>query len=200
MKRFNKRRLAQVLATASVWLIALAVTGARGQTPPLTAQPPRPGAQAQPGPPPGAGQFSAAEVQQMFDAMTLMQAEQALRLSDAQYPTFVSKLRALQQQRRRYLQERRQLIQQLAKLTAPAVDPIDDAQVKDRLKALADLDARAETELRAAYDALDQGLTIRQQARFRILEEQIERRKFDLLARARRGAGDGTPPKPGPIK
>ena len=36
-------------------------------------------------------------------------------------------------------------------------------------------------ELRRAYDALDEVLDVRQQARFRIFEEMIERRKLDLL-------------------
>jgi hypothetical protein len=141
-----------------------------------------------------------AEVQQMFDALTLMQAEQALKLSDTQYPEFLSKLRALQQQRRRYQQERRQLIQQLVKLTGPAAGPADETGIRERLKALADVDQRASADLRAAYDAIDQVLTIQQQARFRILEEQVERRKFDLLARARRGALAGAPAPPKAIK
>jgi hypothetical protein len=200
MRWINMRRMTLIIVGSSVWLLALAVASAGSQTPPPRVQEPKPGARAQGDPAREPGDFSVAQVQQMFDAMTLMQAEQALKLTDAQYPNFVSRLRALQQQRRRFLQERRQLIQQLAKLTAPRVDPIDDAQVKDRLKALADLDARGATEQRAAYDALDETLTARQQARFRVLEEQIERRKFDLLARARRAAADAAAPNRGAIK
>lgn len=147
-----------------------------------------------------AGQYSVAEVEQMFDALTLMQAEQTLQLSETQFPNFISKLRALQQQRRRYQQERRQTIQQLVKLTGQPAASSDDVQIKDRLKVLADLDQRACAELRTAYEAIDQILTVRQQARFRILEEQVERRKFDLLARARRGALNGAASAQKPIK
>jgi hypothetical protein len=39
--------------------------------------------------------------------------------------------------------------------------------------------------------ALDEILDVRQQARFRLLEEQLERRKIDLLQRARQGAARG---------
>ncbi|MBE3134191.1 MAG: hypothetical protein IMZ55_12000 [Acidobacteria bacterium] len=142
------------------------------------------------------GQYSVVEVQQMFDAYALMQAEQALKLDEMQYPPFLSRVRALQQLRRRHLQVRHQIVQQLAKLTAPQVEPVDEGQVRDRLKALGDLDARAVADMRAAYDAIDQILDVRQQARFRILEEQLERRKFDLLARARRvGTPDPGPPR-----
>ncbi len=200
MTRSNRRSTALIIVGVAVWLTALTAVRADGQTPPTGVQRPQGGARAQGGAAPAAGQFSVAEVQQMFDAMTLMQAEQVLKLSDAQYPTFVTRLRALQQQRRRYQQERRQLIQQLSKLTAPAVDSIDEAQVKDRLKALADLDTRGAADVRAAYAALDEILNVRQQARFRVLEEQIERRKFDLLSRARQGAPSQGSPKPGPIK
>jgi hypothetical protein len=143
------------------------------------------------------GQYSVVEVQQMFDAYALMQAEQVLKLDEMQYPSFLAKLRTLQQQRRRHLQARHQIVQALAKLTAPQSEHVDEGPVRDRLKALADLDARAVIEMRAAYDAIDQILSVRQQARFRVLEEQLERRKFDLLARARRvGAPESGPPKP----
>ena len=39
--------------------------------------------------------------------------------------------------------------------------------------------------MRKAYNALDEVLDVRQQARFRVFEEQIERRKIELLMRAR---------------
>ena len=39
--------------------------------------------------------------------------------------------------------------------------------------------------MRKAYNALDEVLEVRQQARFRVFEEQIERRKIELLMRAR---------------
>ena len=41
------------------------------------------------------------------------------------------------------------------------------------------------------YDALDEVLDARQQARFRIFEERLEARKLDLLMRARQGAARG---------
>jgi hypothetical protein len=42
--------------------------------------------------------------------------------------------------------------------------------------------------MRRAYESLDEVLDVRQQARFRIFEEMIERRKMDLLMRARQAA------------
>jgi hypothetical protein len=63
--------------------------------------------------------------------------------------------------------------------------PVDDAVVRETLRALRAHDDRAAAELRAAYDALDEVLDPRQQARFRMFEEQLERRKLDLIMRAR---------------
>ena len=51
--------------------------------------------------------------------------------------------------------------------------------------ALQELESRTAAEMRKAYNALDEVLDVRQQARFRVFEEQIERRKIELLMRAR---------------
>jgi len=186
---------ALVSITVLVLLTAFAVTVAAGQPPPPIRQAPRAGAQGQ------AGEgISINEVQRLFDAYTVMQAESALKLTDAQYPQFLGRLRALQETRRRNLQARQKVIQQLVRLTNPKAEAFDEAQVKQQLRALADLEARTAAELRSAYDALDQILDVRQQARFRILEEQLERRKFDLLARARRNAPGNVPQNPSAIK
>ncbi len=64
--------------------------------------------------------------------------------------------------------------------------------MRERLKALRDHDERAAVEMRKAYDTLDEVLDVRQQARFRIFEETIERRKLDSwsgLASGRAGPG-----------
>ncbi len=61
----------------------------------------------------------------------------------------------------------------------------EDDALRTQLKALNDLDARVGTEVRQALEGVDQVLDLRQQARFRLFEEQMERRKVDLLMRAR---------------
>jgi hypothetical protein len=93
-------------------------------------------------PPAGPGNDSVppAEIQRLFDAYALVQAQAQLKLSDDQYPSFL---------------------------------------------ALQDLDVQAAADVRKAYDAVDQVLDLRQQAKFRVFEEQMERRKIDLVTRAR---------------
>lgn len=130
--------------------------------------------------------MSPGEVHQLFDAMLAMQAQNALSLDDQQYPPFLRRLRALQEARRRNQQERVRLINELQRMTNPRnPKPAAEPEVKLRLNALQELESRSAADLRRAYDALDEVLTPLQQARFRVLEEQIERRKLELVGRAR---------------
>ena len=130
------------------------------------------------------------QVQQLFDAMVVMQAQEALSLSEQQYAQFLTRLRTLQSVRRRHQQARNRLIAELQRLTNPraAARPnVTDAEIKERLAALQELDSRSAAEIRRAYNSIDEVLDIRQQARFRVFEEQIERRKLELIGRARQG-------------
>ncbi len=126
------------------------------------------------------------EIQRLFDAYLIMEAQPALTLTDQQYPQFLTRLKTLQETRRRNQQQRNQLMAELQRLTSPRA-PVraDEATLKERLTALQELESRSAAELRKAYAALDEILDVRQQARFRVFEEQIERRKLDLLMRAR---------------
>ena len=130
-----------------------------------------------------------AEIQRLFDAYLVMEAQQALGLTDAQYAPFLTRLRALQETRRRYLASRAQALGELGRLTAPrAARPVDDAVLKERLAAFQELESRSAAESRKAYSDLDALLDLRQQARFRVFEDQIERRKIELMLRARQNA------------
>lgn len=134
------------------------------------------------------GGLSPAEVVNMLDAYAVVQAENVLQLSDAQYGQFVARLKKLHQTRRQAQQERNRLLQQLRRLAGPQATQIDENAIKANLKALRDLDERAASDIRKAYDAVDEVLDARQQGRFRVFEETLERRKLDLLMRARQGA------------
>jgi 3-mercaptopyruvate sulfurtransferase SseA len=61
----------------------------------------------------------------------------------------------------------------------------DEAHMKDQVKALQELEDRSQAETRKAYEAIDQVLDVRQQARFRVFEEQMEQRMLQLITRAR---------------
>lgn len=133
------------------------------------------------------------EIQKLFDAYLVIEAQQALALSDQQYPQFLTRLRALQETRRRNQQERNQLMQQLQRLTNPRAQqrPDENTMIKERLTALQELEVRSASDMRRAYAALDEVLDVRQQARFRVFEERMEQQKLDLLLRARQNAPRG---------
>ena len=124
-----------------------------------------------------------AEIRRMFDSYALMQAQDQLKITDDQFPKFLTRFKALQDIRRRTLQERNRHLQELRRLTA---DPqADENAMKERVKALQDLEERSQGDVRKAYDAIDQVLDVRQQARFRIFEEAMEQRMLQLITRAR---------------
>jgi Spy/CpxP family protein refolding chaperone len=126
---------------------------------------------------------SPAEIQRMFDSYALIQAQDQLKISDEKFPQFLTRFKALQDTRRRNMAERFRMVQDLRRLTN---DPQrDEARMRERLKALDDLDARAASELVKAYEAINQVLDIYQQAKFRVFEENMENRKLALVMRAR---------------
>ena len=136
------------------------------------------------GPPPPADQaVSPAEVQRMFDAYALMQAQEQLNIADDQFSAFLTRFKALQDVRRRTLQERARVIMEMRRILNQGQP--DETMIRERLKTLQDINARGADEEKKAYDAIDQVLDLRQQARFRVFEEVMERRKLELVARAR---------------
>jgi hypothetical protein len=132
------------------------------------------------------GKMSPGQLHQLFDTMLVMQAQKALSLDDEQYAQFVTRVKNLQEMRRRNQQERVRLMNELQRMTSPRnPEPAPESEITSRLNALQELESRTAADLRRAYDAVDEVLNPVQRARFRVLEEQIERRKLELVGRAR---------------
>jgi hypothetical protein len=123
------------------------------------------------------------EIQRMFDAYALVQAQDQLHLNDDQYARFLVRFKSLQEVRRRSLQEHTRLVAELRRLLMQGQP--DEAQLKERMQALQEVDSRAVADVKKAYDGLDQVLDVKQQAHLRVFEEQMERRKIELITRAR---------------
>jgi hypothetical protein len=149
-------------------------------------QPPRPGG---PGDASVDG-LSAGQVEQMFDQYVLGEARIALQLSPSQLVPFGRRLQQLQMVRRRGQRQRQELLNDLNTVTRET-GPVDDAALTAKIKALDDLTADLERQAREAYAAVDETLTVRQRARFRIFEQRMERQKLDLIAHARQAARQG---------
>ena len=174
MNDMARRHGIRIVAALLVWTFVTSVAGAqqRAERNPRDDQ-----------------RLAPAEVQRLFDAYVLMQAQQRLSLSDQQYPQFLQRLKALQDVRRQAQAARVALIQELARGTSGTPGAAqDEAGLKDALRRLREADERAVVDTRRAIDALDQVLDLQQQARFRVFEEQMERRKVELVLRARQAA------------
>jgi hypothetical protein len=139
-----------------------------------------------PAPPPGGDEtpnVSPLEIQRMFDAYALVQAQDRLKLSDEQFPQFLARFKALQEVRRRLQIERMRALRELNRLSQ--TEKVEESAFKDQLRVLQEIESRTSAEVRKAYDSIDQVLDVRQQANFRIFEEMMERRKIELVTRAR---------------
>src|SRR3954468_16281670 len=117
---------------------------------------------------------SPAEIQRMFDSYALIQAQDQLKISDDRFPQFLTRFKALQDIRRRNMTARFRMVQDLRRLTKDAQP--DEGQMRERLKALDELDARSQGELMKAYEAINQVLDVYQRAKFRVFEENMENR------------------------
>lgn len=179
---------AVVVCTAGAWTEAVAAAQAPAQ-PPGSAPPGRPGRGGRMGRPPlpaNPDMMTVQQVEQYFDQVVLYQAQTQLQLNDDQFLKFGAGLRRLQMARRQQQRRRLALMRDLNELiSAPA---IDDAAVTAKIREIDDLTTGENREVQDAYGAIDVVLNVRQRARFRVFEETMERRKIDLLARARRAA------------
>jgi hypothetical protein len=198
------------VVTAAV-LLSAASLGAQQttQTPPTQGQganatqnPPRGQAQGRvgrPGPPAQQPQNPvqvSREVQDLLDTLVLKQAQQQLDLTDDQYVDFFKKMVQLQRLRQQHRNQRQRLIMELNRLTQPGAD-VDDVTLTARTKAIDDLESDMIQKERDAQTAVDQALTPRQRARFRVFEDNMEKQKLRMLAQALKA---GKPPTPEPSK
>jgi hypothetical protein len=141
-------------------------------------------AQMRPAPGPELTGLPPGEIVAIFDAYVLVQAQSMLSLDDEHAARFIVKLKALQEVRRTNQRSRQRIVGELMRLVRPDAKS-EEAAIREQLKMLTDHDARTASEIAKAYAGVDEVLDVRQQARFRVFEEQMERRKFEFLNRAR---------------
>lgn len=122
------------------------------------------------------------QLQALFDAHVLVQAQKVLRLSDEQYQRFFARMNRLQDVRRRHIRQRTQLINELRRKWRPETD---EAELVALTKQLDELETTFDSEQRTARRAIDEVLTPRQIAHFRFFEEEMERLKMEYITRSR---------------
>jgi hypothetical protein len=177
--------MSRTIATALLGVI-LCVGATAAQDPPPPGQgvrPQRQGRANQLQPP--AGPMTPQQVQELVDGWALVESQRALQLTDDQTASFVQRYLSLQRLRRRFAMERQRTLRELPPLLQ-SVAPDRDAAIGEKLKALDDLSQRTFHDVRKALTDLDAVLTAHQRARFRVFEENLERRKIELLGKVGR--------------
>lgn len=141
--------------------------------------------------PPITANMNQQQLQAFIDTYALMQAKTALQLTEEQVPNFVARLQRLQDIRRRHMAQHRRLMNEMGELIKSTTAGRDEG-ITAHLQALNDASEGAAVELRKAYQDLDAVLTPWQRGRFRQFEENLERKKIELLTAI--GGGRATPP------
>jgi Spy/CpxP family protein refolding chaperone len=147
------------------------------------------GAHAQDEAAPGADRPRRAEAFKMVDAYVMSNLQESLSLTDEQYAKAVPIVQKLQAERRGFLLERSRKLREMRRLLKQG--GASEAQVVELLREVKALDAEGPAAARRNLEALDALLTPVQQAKYRVLELEVEQRMRDLVRRAgpQRGAG-----------
>ena len=168
-------------AAWAVTLLFLGVGGAQGQED----EPPGPPGDRRP----------RDEAAKMVDAYIISNLQESLGLSDDQFVKLLPLVKRLQSDRRDAAARRAQTMRQLRRLLASG--RASEAQVLDLLKQVKAMESEEPDRLRRSVAAIDAVLTPLQQAKFRVLEMEVEFRIRELMGQIRRqGRPDARPRSP----
>jgi len=132
----------------------------------------------------------------MIEAYIVSNLQESLGLTDEQFVKLLPLVKRLQNDRRESMQGRMRLVRELRRTlrSGAATEP----QILDKLKELKALDVEGPVRNRKNLEAVDAVLTPLQQAKFRVLEVEIEQKIRDVLGQIRRarppGQGKEGPP------
>jgi len=139
----------------------------------------------------GAERPGRAEAFKMVDAYVMSNLQESLGLSDEQFAKAIPLVTKLQTERREYYFERTRKMREMRRLLRQG--GATEAQVLELLAQVKALDADGPARARRDLDALDAVLTPLQQAKFRVLELEVEQRMRELVRRARPREGARAP-------
>jgi len=168
------------------------------QQSPVPAEPGPGGRRGALAPPQMNGPLSNEEVYTLLDSFVMAGAQSALQLTDAQFSAFFQRMMRLQRLQRQHRAQRQRALVELRQLMSPKNEPPEDTVVAAKTKELDDLESQIAVDERKALADIDQVLQVPQRARLRLFLENMERRKLELLVRARQNRGGGPPPVPRP--
>ena len=134
------------------------------------------------------------EAFRMIDAYIVSNLQESLGLADEQFVKVLPLVKRLLTERRELAEGRRAALRELRQLFQSG--GATEAKVADRLRDVKAFEAEERDKTKRNLEALDGALTPLQQAKFRVMEVEIDQRIRDLLmqGRHRRRPGDSSPP------
>jgi len=123
------------------------------------------------------------EAFKLVDAYLLSNMQESLGLSDEQFAKAIPLVKKLQRERREYLIERGRVSREMRRLLRRGGG--SESQVLALLEKSKKLEAEGPERARRNLEALDALFTPLQQAKYRVLEGEVEQRVRELLNRAR---------------
>jgi Spy/CpxP family protein refolding chaperone len=146
-----------------------------------------------------AGRPAREEAFRMVDAYLVSNLQESLGLSDDQFAKAIPVVKKLQRERRESLLERVRVMREMRRLMKQG--GVAEAAVLELLQEAKKLEAEGPERTRRNLEALDALLTPMQQAKYRVLEGEVEQRIRELTNRARAGrpgARERSNPQPEP--
>jgi Spy/CpxP family protein refolding chaperone len=137
------------------------------------------------------------EAFKMIDAYIVSNLQESLDLTDEQFVKLLPLVKRLQTDRRSALQRRQQPLMELRRLLASG--GATEAKVTELLREVKAAEAEEPGLLRKDRDAIDAVLSPLQQAKFRVLEVEVEHKIRELMTQIRaqrRNQGQARPPGP----
>jgi hypothetical protein len=131
------------------------------------------------------------EAFKMVDAYVMSNLQESLGLSDEQFAKAIPLVKKLQTERREYFFERTRKVREMRRLLREG--GATEGQVLELLRQVKALDGDGPAQTQKNLEALDAVLTPLQQAKFRVLELEVEQRMRELVRRARPREGERAP-------
>jgi Spy/CpxP family protein refolding chaperone len=132
------------------------------------------------------------EAFKIIDAYIVSNLQESLGLTDDQFVKVLPLVKRLQTDRREMFQRRQRAVRELRRALRSGT--ATEAQVADLLREMKAVEAEEPARMRKNLDAIDATLTPLQQAKLRVLEEEVAQKIRELMNQFRR---QGRPGRPG---
>lgn len=138
-----------------------------------------------------ANRSSRDEAFKIIDAYIMSNLQESVGLTSDQYVKLLPLVKKLQDERRAFAQRRFRALGELRQGFREGT--ITEAQVAERLKELKDVETQEPAALRQQREVVDAQLSPVQQAKFRVMEMEVEQRIRQVMARVRDESGRARP-------